>query len=343
MARRAILFAAMLLLVSGCGDTTPASLTQQGLKELRIGKYEQAIVTCSKAIHQNPQDAEAYLYRGRAYQFRNAMGDPGRAIEDFSEAIRLAPKSADAYYSRALVYRDLGQTELALADDKLARAADGHLQEVYRKLPDPPALSTVAEAPPDVPTAEGPSSVPKASGDILSKSAFEQRKLYEQLKERFEPGQRAADAKESPIERYNRLSRQPLDKPATAPLGPLGTFSFGAPLGPQTGQPPPRLSEDPNAVGRRPGRPRPSSPFQPRLPGGLSGDFNQPEQSRQTFRPVQSPFGRRAPAPTGFGVQPANPFGQQAPGAVPRQQPPSSDSRYSNPAVRPSNPRDYIP
>ncbi len=343
MARWSILFAAMLLLVSGCGDSTPASLTERGLKELRIGNYDQAIATCSQAIDQNPQDAEAFLYRGRAYQFRDAMGDSGRAVADFSEAIRLAPDVSDAYYSRAIIYRELGHTEAALADDEKARASDGHLQELYSRLPDPPPPTTVAEAQPDVPSDQASSSAPSASGDILPKSVFDQRKMYEELKERFEPGQQAAGAKESPIERYNRLSRQALEEPADEPLGPLGTFGFRAPPGSQPGQSPPSLSEDSDAFERRPARPRSSSPFQPRLSGGVSRDFDQQPQSRQTFRSVQSPFGRRVPAPTGFGVQPANPFGQQVPAAAPRQPRSSSDNKYLNPAVRPLNPRAYVP
>jgi Tetratricopeptide repeat len=347
MARRAILFATMLLLVSGCGDSTPVTLTEQGLRELRAGKYDVAIATCGKAIRQNPQDAEAFLYRGRAYQFRNAMGDPPRAIADFSEAIRLAPNSSDAYYSRAIVYRDLGQTELADADDKKARAADSVLQEVYRKLPEPPLPATVAETLPHVPTDQPPILTPQTSDAVLPKSEFEQRELYERLKERFEPGQRAADAKESPIERFNRLSRQPLpEKPAGAPSRPLGTFGSQAPPAPKTALPPlapPSMSDDSNALVRPPQRPAPSSPFQPRLPGGLSGEFNQPPQLQQTYRPVQSPFGQRAPAATGFGVQPAAPTGPQAPTTVPQQPAPSNDVRFSNPVVRPENPRDYLP
>jgi len=347
MARRAILFATLLLLVSGCGDSTPATLTEQGLKELRAGKYDEAIATCGKAIRQNPQDAEAYLYRGRAYQFRNAMGDPPRAIADFSEAIRFAPDSSDAYYSRAIIYRDLGQTELADADDKNARAADSLLQEVYRKLPEPPLPTTVAEALPDVPTDEPPILTPQTSDAVLPKSEFEQRELYEQLKERFEPQQGAADATESPIERFNRLSRQPLpEKPAGVPSRPLGKFGSQAPPAPKTALPPlapPSMSDDSNALVRPPQRPALSSPFQPRLPGGLSGGINQPPESQQTYRPVQSPFGQRAPSTTGFGVQPAAPFGQQVPRTVGQQPAPSNDVRYSNPAVRPENPRDYVP
>jgi TPR repeat/Tetratricopeptide repeat len=347
MTRRAIVFATMLLLVSGCGDSTPATLTGQGLKQLRAGKYDEAIATCGKAIRQNPQDAEAYLYRGRAYQFRNAMGDPPRAIADFSEAIRLAPDSSDAYYSRAIVYRDLGQAKLADADDKKARAADGLLQEVYRRLPEPPAPATVAEALPDVPTDEPSVLAPQTSGVVLPKSEFEQRELFEKLKERFEPAQPDAEARENPIERFNRLSRQPPpEKPAAAALGPLGKLGSQAPLAPQTGQSPPSMSEDPNALVRPPQRSAPSSPFQPRLPDGLSGDFNQPPQSpqsQQTYRPVQSPFGQSAPSTTGIGVQPANPFGPQAPRTVGQQPAPSNDVRFSNPAVRPDNPRDYVP
>jgi len=350
MARWAILFAALLLLVSGCGETAPQSLTEKGLKELRSGKYELAIATCNQAIDQNPQDAAAFLYRGRAYQFRNAMGDPARAIADFSEAIRLVPDSADAYYSRAIVYRDLGQTELALADDKQARMVDGHLQEIYRKLPDPPVPSVDPEALAEELADKPPSLDPQAAGEIMPESEPDQRELYEQLKEQFEPRQ-AAEERETPIERYKRLSRQAAREAAQDRadelLEPPAKFGARESARSPSAQPPASLSEAPPAVEPRPARAPLSSPFQPRLPGRLSGESDQPRSSQPAFRSVQSPFGQHTPAPTGFGVQtqPANPFGPQplAPRTVRPQPSPSSSGRYSNPAVRPDNPRDYVP
>ncbi|MEX0676029.1 MAG: tetratricopeptide repeat protein [Pirellulales bacterium] len=333
MARRAILFAAMLLFVTGCGDSTPPTLTEQGLKELRSGQFDQAIGTCSEAIRQNPRDAEAYLYRGRAHHYRNAMGDPKRAVADFSEAIRLAPESSDAYYSRALVYRDLGETELAAVDDKAARAADGQLQQVYRRLPDPAPTATLAKPREDATTDEPPNSVSTASSEGLPTSEVKQGELYKRLKKRDEP-------KESPIERYRRLIHQSAGEPErdASPWGDLSTLR--SQRLPQGGEPEGRLTDRPNPLGRAL-RPVPTSPFEPRVPSGVAADPNQPLES--PFGGLQSPFGQRTPAPTGFGVQPVGPFTQRSPapsGQQPRQ---FNDNLYSNPAVRPPFPRDYNP
>lgn len=335
---------ALLLFVWGCGDATPPTLTAQGLRELRTGHYEQAIATCSKAIQQDPSDAEAYLYRGRAYQFRNAMGDPKKALADFGEAIRLAPDSADAYYSRAMVYRELGQEDLADADEMQARAADDLLQDVYRSLPTPRESPTIAEATDDLLPSKPPAESQQVLGDGLPESPFERRRMFEQLKRDFEPEQDPGETYESPFQRYNRLSREAARESrddAAGSLRPISPSPALAPLGPPAAQPAPGFSPLPGPVTPQ-ATPSRSAPLGANSPAGTAGPL--PPAPQRDFRPVQSPFRTRPPAPTGFDSRPTNPFGQQSPRTVaPRQQRSSRDTRYSNPSVRPPNPRDYVP
>lgn len=356
----AVLFVAVLLaLVSGCGEPTPATLTERALKELRSGRYDVAIATCTEAIRLDPRDAEAFLYRGRAFQFRNAMGDPKQAIADFSEAIRITPDSSDAYYSRALVHRDLGQTDLAIADERAARHVDGEWASLNRQLPDLSTPAVLAKARQDVAAEEPPPAEEPASGGDLPPSEDEQKALFERLKERFEPGfgtvrSEDKEADESDGNSLRHRPRRPVDQPTTSGEFPeRSTQGSLFPSPPPLGQPGDGLPSGQNSVGN-PGQPlNPTSPFQPRLPSDIGSNVNGPT----AFGPrVRSPFPQRAPAPTGFRPQPTNPFGPPNSGTF--AEPPSgvsgpptrqffnnpySNNPYSNPAVRPPNPRDYIP
>ena len=354
MARRMMLGVVMLALVCGCGRSTPATLTDQGRLEMLSGQYDQAIATCTAAIAADPKNADAYLFRGRAFQIRNVLGDPQRAIADFSEAIRLAPNSSDAYYGRALVYRDLGDKERSDADDRAARAADGTLQEVYRALPDTtPAV--IAKARQDM-AVEADASAPKASGnvdDILPKSEDQRKEVYEKLKEEFEPGfgslrtdrGKSGPANKPSMHGYRSRLPQAIDESTTGQDVLGGGFSVprGAlPLSPPGAEGQGGFPSGQDTVDNRKPPSTPSSPFQPRVAPSAPGDGKGSPQS-PFGGGLQSPFGQRLPAPTGYREPLANPFSRPSTGpfgAQPRQ---PYTNPYSNPAVRPANPRDYDP
>src|SRR3990172_2406650 len=102
MVQRVLYVAAVLALAIGCGQSDPPTPAQL----VHMGQFDEAIHACTQAIRANPRDAQAYLYRGRAYHCRNAPGDLELAVADFSDSIGLAPKDPEAYYSRALAHRD---------------------------------------------------------------------------------------------------------------------------------------------------------------------------------------------------------------------------------------------
>jgi tetratricopeptide (TPR) repeat protein len=365
MARRALLAIAVLTAVVGCSKTeVPTNLTDLALRQLRSGEYDEAIKTSSQAIAEKPE-AAAYLYRGRAYHYRNAMGDHQRAVADFTEAIRLDPKSSDAYYFRAEARRDLGQKELADADESTARNLDHVVQDTYRRMPDvttPPDVAT----PSDVATSANGKKGKSSAG--VSQSEAEQKRVYEELKDRFEPGfgelrtlggpaagGAAAKSSGSYNDRYRQLleqaNREQAPQQSAAPLDARessatpGLSGSGLPsASPQA----PGSAAPGNAARRgaaRPGtwegpmQPSLTSPFSQRTsvsPSGQLGPRVNPN--------VQSPF--QQPVRSGTGFTPVTPFGAQAQQqAAPVARPfgNSTTNRFSNPSVRPANPRDYVP
>jgi tetratricopeptide (TPR) repeat protein len=77
------------------------------------GMYESAIEDLDEAIRLDPEMAIAYNNRGLAYV---GLGEYERAIEDYDEAIRLDPDYASAYNNRGAAYFRLGEFERAIED-----------------------------------------------------------------------------------------------------------------------------------------------------------------------------------------------------------------------------------
>lgn len=116
---------------------------------------DRLIARYDEAIRLNPQDREAFIYRGGAYQYKGDYDraiadydaalrlDPGypgafkargdaytqkrdydRAMQDYDEAIRLNPRYAVAYFGRGQVYQIRGERERAIADYRQALSLD---------------------------------------------------------------------------------------------------------------------------------------------------------------------------------------------------------------------------
>jgi tetratricopeptide (TPR) repeat protein len=75
---------------------------------------DQEIAQYTEAIRRNPNDVEAYFYRGNAYLHKK--GNLDKAIADYSQAIRLKPDLADAYSNRGDAYYEKGDYDKAIAD-----------------------------------------------------------------------------------------------------------------------------------------------------------------------------------------------------------------------------------
>jgi hypothetical protein len=107
----------------GCGEPAVDSALQLGKRQFHGGDFHTAVTTLTEAIAANPADAEAYVFRGRAYLCLGSE-NAGRAIADFNEAIRLDPNNYEAYYQRAIAHREKGDRKAAMHDENRARQLD---------------------------------------------------------------------------------------------------------------------------------------------------------------------------------------------------------------------------
>ena len=294
-------FVALLVFGAGCGDSVPPTPSQHGLRELRMGHYDAAIAICGEAVRLNPQDAEAYLYRGRAHHYRGEQDDLERAIADFSESIRIAPRVAEGYYGRSLAYRDSGDVEKSEADEKTARELDSQVREVYAKLPDLTPPSVFGAAKPDEPDAQPESSQGQnlpGTGASVDSTSFEPDDLrqFKQLKERFEPGRSDGGSQNKFLPLLSKpryvLPKSHGDSPLAEDAPARRGSASGPPGTPSRGQSGERQRAD--AIGPIVGSSEPAmpiSPFQRR-----SASVSAPNGSR----PLPSPFPQPPPRPTGF-------------------------------------------
>lgn len=141
-------------------EAVAASLYRSGLDSMWLGNYDGALGYFENAVNKDPKRAEAWIQVGycktkqgktadaiRAYQqalqlqpnsaeVYNKLGDAhfyaGRfsdAIDAYKRAAHLEPKSADAYYNLALTYREIGNHEMAAAQEKILQRLDAKLYE----------------------------------------------------------------------------------------------------------------------------------------------------------------------------------------------------------------------
>jgi Flp pilus assembly protein TadD len=98
---------------------------------LRKGDYERATSDLGRAINLSPEDADAYLKRGMAY---DTKGDYQHGITDFGMAIKLRPTSPTPYTMRGGAYELAGDRERAIADLEKALEIDPNLPTVREVL-----------------------------------------------------------------------------------------------------------------------------------------------------------------------------------------------------------------
>jgi hypothetical protein len=354
MTRRFLCFAAVLLLLAGCGQSPTLTLAEQGTRELQAGRYDDAIATCNEAIRLNPQDANAYHCRGRAYHYRNQAGDLGRAIADFTESIHIAPNEAESYYSRSIAYRDQGDAKAATKDEMTARELDVQLKETYAELADmtPPGLAGSGQSDPSNGDANA-DAAKEANDHENAKPGADDVPFPSRRSEQLEPKKPAseapvpgADPQASSQDQIRELLtvpqfRLPRANPDSAATD--DNSRSGANPAHRRGEPaaaPPSRAPGRSRAGERPQAgtsrfapdPLPiRSPWQ--TPGQYPASDQQPYAASPYQRPVQSPFPQAQPRPTGFfREQP-----QSSSGDGPRQyyNNPYSTGPAPNPTVHP--------
>ena len=98
-------------------STTPFTDFNQAQSLSNAGQYEQAVIVYSRSISLLPNNAEAYLGRGYAYE---KLGKYQDALSDYSQVIALKPTDPQAYFVRGLLYDILRKTDQAIQDYSVA-------------------------------------------------------------------------------------------------------------------------------------------------------------------------------------------------------------------------------
>ncbi|MDR2906281.1 MAG: tetratricopeptide repeat protein [Helicobacteraceae bacterium] len=86
----------------------------RGYMYYELQNYDQAIADYTKAIELDP-DGRALYYNNRGFAY-NELKNYKQAIADFTKAIALNPENAPAYYSRGNAYNKLKNYKQAIAD-----------------------------------------------------------------------------------------------------------------------------------------------------------------------------------------------------------------------------------
>ncbi|OKH38800.1 hypothetical protein NIES2119_09440 [[Phormidium ambiguum] IAM M-71] len=85
----------------------------RGMVLSKLGYHQQAITDLNKALQLNPQNLQAYCYRGMV---RIEMGDYGGAINDCDRSLQIDPNYIDAYIYRGNAHYKFGNHRLAIED-----------------------------------------------------------------------------------------------------------------------------------------------------------------------------------------------------------------------------------
>ena len=97
---------------------------QQGIMYEKQLVFGEAIKKFTDAISFNPDSAEAYLRRGKAYRIYD-MTEIEKPMADFSTVIEKEPKNAEAYYQRGLL-NDFVHKNQAAKSDMITAGGLGH-------------------------------------------------------------------------------------------------------------------------------------------------------------------------------------------------------------------------
>jgi tetratricopeptide (TPR) repeat protein len=99
-----------------------------GVRLLKVARYDQAILAFDRATTLKSDLADAYLMRARAYV---GVAKTENAIRDFSRVIEMRPSDATAYVERALAYVEMKDYRAALADASQAVVCDPKRAQGY--------------------------------------------------------------------------------------------------------------------------------------------------------------------------------------------------------------------
>lgn len=106
------------LLESGNSDSVLSIIhNHRGMAYLALGDYGKAIEDFTSAVAFDPGNFRAFNNRGLC---RRLTGECGMAIDDFTMSVSINPYQSESYYGRALVWYELGDFAKAMEDSARA-------------------------------------------------------------------------------------------------------------------------------------------------------------------------------------------------------------------------------
>ena len=217
----------------------PQGLTE-ALENQKAGRLKEAVEIYTEVIAKNPRSAEAYNWRGMAYE---DLGQLDQALEDFSKAIEISPDYADAYNNRGEIYRKKNTIPQAIADYRKAAELDKNFGEAHYNM--------------------------GLMNEIQKKDGLAAREYETYLKLRPD----AAD-KQQILDKIEALKKTAASQPAPPP--PAAEKKPGERPGVLKTLPEKKAGEVPGVqkslpekkAGERPGLPKPGVPMKPAIPPG---------------------------------------------------------------------------
>ncbi len=107
--------------LTGCGGRRSEQLQERGDTYLHLGRHSEAVDEYERAIAANPENATAYLGKGRAYA---ALGEIEDALEAFEEAVALRTDYEEAYTEAVHLLVEEGREDEALEMARTFEEAD---------------------------------------------------------------------------------------------------------------------------------------------------------------------------------------------------------------------------
>lgn len=111
-------------------EYTDIDYLEKGQQAVVAENWSEALKAFHKAIKLNPQNTEAYFYRGNIY---DELGHYAKAIADYNKVIRLNPVHIDAYLRRGFAYNNLGQSKRALDNIRMAAKLGDNTAQKFLK------------------------------------------------------------------------------------------------------------------------------------------------------------------------------------------------------------------
>jgi len=111
-------------------EYTDVEYLEKGRQAFVAGNWSEALKAFHHAIELNPQNTEAYFYRGNIY---DELGHDEQAIADYNKVIKLNPVHIDAYLRRGFAYNNLGQSTKALNNIKIAAKLGDRTAQTFLK------------------------------------------------------------------------------------------------------------------------------------------------------------------------------------------------------------------